>query len=435
MKNISVKIRNVLFLIILFISVIPFIQNKFKFIKLAPLQGAITPTEKEFFSFNDWFSCKYQLQEEKYLNESFGFRSFFVRINNQLAFSLFNKAKANGVIVGKKNYLYEEPYINAYYGDDFIGIDSITHRVQRLKFIQDTLNKLNKNLIVIFAAGKGSFYPEYFPEKYIRGKKIGNYEIHTEFARKAGVNYLDFNKYFIENKFKSKYPLYPQYGIHWSYYGMCIVADSLLRYIEKTRSIDIPNIYWQDIELSEPKESDYDIAEGMNIKFKLKTFKMAYPRIKFQSDSGKIKPSVLVVADSYYWGIFNFGISNVFSNSHFWFYNRQIYPDSYQSPLETSQVNLKEEIDKHDVIILMATEANLKSFGWGFIENTYNLYTNSKIQTAYNVEFQRKLFNLRNYIKSDKRWMDQIIKKAALNKISVDSMLTIDATWQLKNEN
>jgi hypothetical protein len=35
-------------------------------------------------------------------------------MNNQLAFSLFNKAKANGAVVGKENYLYEENYIKAY---------------------------------------------------------------------------------------------------------------------------------------------------------------------------------------------------------------------------------------------------------------------------------------------------------------------------------
>ncbi len=35
-----------------------------------------------------------------------------------------------------------------------------------------------------------------------------------------GINHIDFNSYFVQNKGKSKYPLYPQYGIHWSYCGM-----------------------------------------------------------------------------------------------------------------------------------------------------------------------------------------------------------------------
>jgi len=434
MRDLHVKKLGILLLLILLLLIIPFIQSEFNLIKLAPLKGAITQPEKTHFNINDWFSGTYQEQEEKYLNETFGFRNLFIRINNQLAFSFFNKAKANGVIIGKKNYLYEENYIKAYYGTDFIGIESTTHRMQRLKYIQDTLSKLNKNLILIFAAGKGSFYPEYFPDSYKTKKGVTNYETHVKLAQKMGINFIDFNKYFIEHKNKSKYPLYPQYGNHWSYYGTCIVADSIIRYIEKKRKIDMPNLYWNGVDLCQPKETDYDVADGMNILFKLKSFNMAYPNIQFESDSKKTKPSVLVISDSFYWGMFGFGISNAFTNSHFWFYNQQIYPDSYQSPLETSQINLKEEIARHDVIIIMATEPTLPKLGWGFIENTYNLFKGEKKKIVFDAKFQTKMINLRNYIKSDKNWMENIKKKAALKKVSVDSMLTLDAIWLIQQE-
>lgn len=434
MKDIKVKIQEGLLLLILLLLIIPYIQGKFDFVKLEPLKGAITQPEKRYFNSADWFSGEYQVQEEKYINETFGFRSLFIRINNQLAFSLFNKAKANGVIIGKQNYLYEENYIKSFYGTDFIGMDSVTHRMQRLKYIQDTLAKLNKNIILVFAAGKGSFYPEYFPEKYKIKNGITNYETHVELAQKMGLNYIDFNKYFIENKHKSKYPLYPQYGIHWSYYGMCLAADSIVRFIEKARNIDMPNLYWNDVEMADPKETDYDIADGMNILLTLKSFKMAYPHIQFQSDSGKTKPSVLVISDSFYWGMFGSGIiTKSFSDNHFWFYNKEVYPSNNQSLLETSQLNLKEEIAKHDVIIIMATEATLPGFGWGFIENTYDLFKGIKKNAILDIEFQTKVTNLRNYIKTDKKWMEQIEKKAVLNKVTVDSMLTLDAIWQIQH--
>lgn len=434
MKYKLIKIRKLLLFTILVILIIPFFQAKFNIVNLTPLKGAITEPVKKYFKVKEWFSGIYQEHKEKYLNETFGFRSLFIRVNNQIAFTLFNKAKANGVIIGKNNYLFEENYIKAYYGTDYIGYDSIKQRMQGLKYIQDTLTKLNKNIILVFAAGKGSFYPEYFPENYKIEKKITNYEVHVEQAQQQGISYIDFNKYFLENKNKSQYPLYPQYGIHWSYYGMCLAADSIIRFIENTRNIDMPNLYWDQIEIAQPKKSDYDIADGMNIIFKFKTFNMAYPQIKIQSDSAKTKPSVLVISDSYYWGMFNFGISNAFTNSHFWFYNKQIYPDSYQSPIETSQINLKDEIAKHDVIIIMATEATLPNFGWGFIENTYNLFKGVKTKTKFDAEFQTKIINLRNHIKTDKNWMKKIEKKAALNKVSVDSMITLDAIWLIQHE-
>lgn len=399
---------------------------------MKPLKGAISEPEKSSFSFNKWFSGEYQEKEETYLNETFGFRSWFIRINNQIAFSLFNKAKANGVIIGKENYLYEENYIKAYYGIDFIGNDSIEQRMQRLKFIQDTLNKLNKNLILIFAAGKGSFYPEFFPDAYKTEKGITNYEVHVELANKLGLNYIDFNKYFIENKNTSSYPLYPQFGIHWSHYGSCLAADSMVRYIEKLRNINMPNIVWNEIAVENAHGVDVDIADGMNILFNPKSFKMAYPNIQFESDSGKIKPSILVIADSYYWEMYNFGISNLFSTSHFWFYNQQIYPEYFQSPLETSQINLETQIAQHDIICIMATEATLPGFGWGFIENVYDLFNGKTPEVANRKDFQNRLSELIIKIKSDQAWMKSIEAKAAKNNISIDSMLKTDAIWILQ---
>ncbi len=435
MKNKHNTIKQVLFLIVLALLIAPFVQATFNIFDIKPLNGAITEPEKAHFNHKDWFSGSYQQQEEKYLNETFGFRNLFIRINNQMAFTLFRKAKANGVVIGKKNYLFEENYIKAYYGTDYIGYDSIMHRMQRIRYIQDTLTKLNKNIILVFAAGKGSFYPEYFPEKYKTGKRTTNYETHVELAQQLGVSYIDFNRYFLENKNKSEYPLYPQYGIHWSTYGMCIAADSIIRFIENARNIDMPNLYWDKIEIAQPHESDYDIADGMNILFKLRSFDMAYPHVQFQADSDKTKPSVLVVSDSYYWGMFNFGISNAFTNSHFWFYNKQIYPDSYHSPLATNQIDLKEQIDKHDVIIIMATEATLPNYGWGFIENAYNLFRSTKSTNGFDAQFQTKVENLRNYIKTDKNWLEQIEKKAESRHIDIDSMITLDAIWQIQHEN
>ncbi|NLK15043.1 MAG: hypothetical protein GX311_01445 [Bacteroidales bacterium] len=418
--------------LILALLLAPLFQAKFDIVKLKPLKGAITEPVKNSFNFNDWFSGTYQEQREKYLNETFGFRSSLLRLSNQIAFSFFNKPRASGVIIGKNKYLYEENYIKAYHGTDYIGYDSIMNRMQRLKYVQDTLSKLDKNIILIFAAGKGSFYPEYFPDEYITEKKTTNYETHLQLAQQLGISHIDFNSYFIENKSKSPYPLYPQYGIHWSYYGMCLAADSIIRYIENARNIDMPNLYWDQIEITQPKKGDYDIADGMNLLVKLKTFNMAYPNIKFQSDSAKIKPTVLVISDSFYWGMYNMGITSAFSNSHFWFYNKQIYPNNDNTPTETSIFDLKDEIDKHDVIIIMATEATLPALGWGFIENVYNHFKGIKSKEKFDAEFQTKVTNLRNQIKRDKEWLKKIEEKAASRKISVDSMLTIDAIWMIE---
>jgi len=84
----------------------------------------------------------------------------------------------------------------------------------------------------------------------------------------------------------------------------------------------------------------------------------------------------------------------------------------------------------------MATEATLPDLGWGFIENAYDHFKGIKRPAdPSDPEFQKKVNDLRNYIKSDEEWMKHIEQKAAENQVSVDSMITLDAIWQVRQQN
>ena len=373
-RKFKISFKEILLVFILLILIFPAFQQATGLIRVEWLKGSIDAVESDSLTLKSWLSGDYQDQNEKYQNDNFGFRNAFIRLNNEISFDFFKKALANGVIIGKENYLFEENYIKAYYGTDFIGKDSIEHRMKRLKFVQDTLSKLNKDLVLIFAAGKGTYYSEFFPDEFVTKKGITNYEYHLKWAKSLHINYIDFNSYFLKNKKTTKYPLYPQYGIHWSKYGMCLAADSIIHFIEKKRSIDMNTIYWDQVDMENPKEEDYDIADGMNLIFKLGSFKMGYPQLKFENSPQKIKPNLLVISDSYYWGMYNFGLSQVFDKSHFWYYNKEIYPETFSKPLAPLDVDLKKEINDHDVILLMSTQATLPDLGWGFIERMYQLY-------------------------------------------------------------
>jgi hypothetical protein len=129
----------------------------------------------------------------------------------------------------------------------------------------------------------------------------------------------------------------------------------------------MPNVTYDEVVIQKANDEDNDIGEGMNLLFALNGTNMAYPKVIINSE-GKEKPNVLVISDSFYWGIYNFGISNCFGNSHFWYYNKQVYPESAIQELLTDNLIIGDEILKNDVIIIMATEATLKNIGWGFIE-------------------------------------------------------------------
>src|SRR5690606_9017792 len=104
METKSRIIQKILFGLIIVIMVLPFFQNQFEIFKLRPLKGDIKEPLETEFSLAGWWSGEYQEATEKYINETFGLRSFLVRINNQIAFWLFKKANAKAVVVGKENF-------------------------------------------------------------------------------------------------------------------------------------------------------------------------------------------------------------------------------------------------------------------------------------------------------------------------------------------
>lgn len=372
------KIKRILFGGVLLLMLLPMLQQKLNIFHLDPLQGAIVAVEKPSFHYYDWKKGDYQKRYEDYLNNNFGFRSVLIRINNQMAYSFYNEAKANGVIIGKDNYLYERNYLRAYLGTDFIGDKAIGEKVRKLREIQDTLQKLNKDILMVFAPGKGSFFPEYLPD-YCKGKQRPktNYKSYVAAMQSQGVHYVDFNRWFRDMKATSKYPLYGKGGIHWSKYGEFLAADSLIGIVGKTRNVPMTKLVLDKLEVKKVNEQgDYDIGEGMNLLFRMKTYPMAYPVFHFEKPKKEVpQPKVLFVSDSYYWGMFNAGMSReIFGNGQFWFYNQEIYPDSYESPKTVVDVNIQEEVEKQDMIVLMCTDANLFKFAFGFIEQLHAKY-------------------------------------------------------------
>ena len=371
------KLRNILFAGILMVLLIPMVEYEFQLVQTGPvidLIGAIVPEEDTVLTYDGWLSGNFQNKKEKYLNENFGFRTIGVRINNQIAFSLFTKTKAHGVEVGRNNYLYEKEYIEAYLGENFVGDSAINEQLQKLKFVQDTLQKMGKSLVLIFAPGKASFYPEYFPEKYDTVKKgKTNYEVFTRRSFDIGIKFIDFNKYFIENRGESPYLLYPKYGIHWSLYGACLAADSLIKYFERERKIDIPELYWNEIKVEQARDMDYDLGGGLNLLIQFQRDQMGYPVTLVGTNKNKTKPRLLVVSDSFYYGLLQQKFAQCFSNEQFWYYNQEVLVEGDKgNHRKTASMDLNNEITNHDVFILMSTERNLSNLGWGYIERMYD---------------------------------------------------------------
>ena len=206
-----------------------------------------------------------------------------------------------------------------------------------------------------------------------------NYNYIIKALKENHISNIDYNDWFLSQKDKAKYPLMPKHGNHWSIYGAYLAADSLIRYIEVEQNIVMPKLQIKNLTMQPPKNEDKDIEYGINLLFKLKSYNLAYPEITIEDTSGKTKPNVLVIGDSFYNNLQKLGITDCFNKTSFWYYNKSVIQKNTTVPFMVSELNTSNEFKKYDVIIILATASNIKHFGWGFLENAEKYLANYPI--------------------------------------------------------
>ena len=236
-------VKKIIFYTILLLLSFPIIDTIFGgMIPSGKLGGDYSKAQDISFSADSFFEGTYQQQKTKFLNEDLNLYPNFVRIRNQYLFSAFGETKAFHTVIGKDNYMFDVSYISAYYGNDFIGEQVIKTKVAQIKYLKELLNYYDKNLIVCFLPGKASYYPEKIPDKYKQNDfYTTNIDYFTKELKTNGVLTLNLKQYFLNAKDTSQYSLYPKYGIHLSSYATILTADTLIKFIESTLNVDIPN--------------------------------------------------------------------------------------------------------------------------------------------------------------------------------------------------
>lgn len=419
-------IEIILCIIISLLLSLAFVQKQYGLFKVRSLDGEFVPAPRPEFTWKTWNSAEYQSAFNKFVEENIGFRDILIRITNQVDFSLFRKVHAEGVVLGKDDYLYEYDYIRAYLGIDYVGEYTIDKKLRRLKFVQEYLKKEKGiHLVLVFEPSKVNVYPEFVPREYDFSKRTAtNYESYTRRAKELGVEYIDFNAWFKTLALNEEYPVYPRYGTHWSAYGMSKAADSMVNYLEHILGKDLPGFTIDSLVKSDTSDhADYDVGRTLNLLWRLpEKEKLAYPVFSFENDTSKFRPMVLVVGDSYYWNIFNTRLPlHLYRNEAFWYFNSEVFPDSYNKKKSTKELDLRTEIEKQDVIFLMVTDRFLHKFDWNLVDNIYRLYAP---YSGYDL-----MYDYSETIRQYHVWFSDMIAKAKDEKISLEQMIQKNASY------
>jgi hypothetical protein len=415
-----------LLLLVLFILTVSAIQAKLRIVKEPELKGFFTkkdPPSLKFFTWRRWFSGEFQQTYNDRKNDHVGFYNSLIRVNNQFDYSLFGLTHARGFVQGKSRYLFEEDYIHEYTGDYFIGEAAISKKLARLKNVADSLRSHNILLILVFEPGKASFYPEYIPSRFHPEKRSQtNYDYFVQRSREMGMPFMDMNSYFLAMKDTSRYPLFPRYGMHWSLYGVTCAVDTLSRLVESGTGKKLPAFKTSQLVTSQnPRGTDNDIGELLNLVCPLRKTPGAYPTVAFSPEPVK-SLLALVIADSYYINIYEDYGKQLFNVQDYWYYNKKVYP--YQNnnpPMYVDKSNLREKLEKYDVVMLMVSEINLHCGFWNFADEAFlSFHPEIKDPLLYGIE---------NEIRNDREWFRFMVNKARLHDRPLAEMIYEDAEY------
>lgn len=375
--------KHVLFGLLLLLFFLPALQAKLQVVPVAALDGYFDQTPPPELSWSELRSGTFQPQLEAYLEQHLGFRSWFLRLRNQLSYSLFGQTTVSTVISGKDDVLFQPISIDAYMGAGYAP-DEMDHRVRWLKTIQDSLQAHGTQFLLVMAPGKARILPHMLPDRYARQpRKPSNYDAVAQATRKYGVNVLDAAALMVRWQDTTRYPLFPRGGTHWSGYATALVADTLFRRVEQLTRLDLPDFASHGLSVATSIDSirytDDDIQKILNRMWEVPPYPMAYPRVKFAADtSGKRRANALVIGDSFaqsFYGFYPYYQQLFTPAARYWSGNEYIYwPENAPESHTVRDLDLRQQLAGRDVVMIICTEQNLGQLGFGFINSVYRLF-------------------------------------------------------------
>ncbi|MEC0264325.1 alginate O-acetyltransferase AlgX-related protein [Paenibacillus anseongense] len=352
-------------LLIWLVIAMPLIQMKYNLIKKPTLTGVVEKVNRPVFTIGDWNSGTFQHKFEDWFNQNFGLREYYIKTNKQLYYSVFNQTPyKDNITIGKEKQLYETGYVNEYLG--FIppmDMKLLEEKVKDIKMLQDLLHEQGKTFLLLLTPSKASIYPEFLPNKLLSQKNnlARNYDNIKPLLDKYKIQYIDGHSITESEKKSSGYDMFPRGGTHWNYLGAYYTTKALVEKIENLTGKSLIDFNLNKIELLEPKGTDRDLADLLNLWIPPINYTSPKPIISVDKNSGEFKPSILIEGGSFSNQIIDtLSNINMFRMLDFYFYynshNQYKMGEEAKYLGQISQVDWKNDVLNHDVIIVEMNE-------------------------------------------------------------------------------
>lgn len=373
-------------LLFLALLILPTIQYVFHVIPEKALYGYVEKNiVKPENKLTGWFNKDLQRYLESVFDYNIGFKSFGVKLFNEITFRLFGEQQRINIYSTKKHGLYSKMSIDSL-NEEYIHHNEITKNYinfsKKIAELQRLLEKNEGHLEIVISSSKPYLHPDGLGKRFL----IDSYS--KLFAKKAclscelkkvGVNVLDSRPILRKFYTKTKIDTHPYSGLHWNYYAGCITARALLKHAKKSLT-DMPILTCGKPIYKKPEMTDKDgllllnVLTDVNIE---KSNPYPSPTAVFFNN---YKPKILIVGDSFMdQMLYSLYQTKAYSNSFVssYFQTRvalqeapnPLFGDSTQLPSTNDiQNTIINDALNSDLIVLQMVDYNISRYGYGFVE-------------------------------------------------------------------
>jgi alginate O-acetyltransferase complex protein AlgJ len=325
------------------------------------------------FSWDSWMNGRFQEKFNRDFNETFAFRKVFIRFNNQIYYSLFDKSYMNmhlnamGIVVGKEKQLYELIYVKDYIGQTkLMSPDETRLLAAKISDVQTLMRRRGVTFIVLVTPGKASIYPEFIPDSYRRRNSYSgrNYEHMVRLFRDYGVVFVDGIDITLGAKQETDMPLFCRGSSHWNSLGAYYTVRRLIEESRRPGGINIARVELDGVTVdNKPQGSDRDLAALLHTIFMPTDYPTPHPFFRrFPAD---IKPagSIVIVGGSFNHRIVNMlNEQKIFAQMDFYYYYRRdlrTFPKDIkrEKAFSVEKLDWEKDIFSRDIVVLEINEA------------------------------------------------------------------------------
>ena len=332
------------------------------------LRGVTIDEPRPSLSLHSWLTRDFQDQFSKWFNQSYG-KSFFVRMGNQLNYSLFDKSymhKPRGIIIGRHGWLYEDPYIKDYCNPrPTMPLGFMDNWVKEIAELQSLLARKGVTFLLLITPSKAAIYPEYIPSNLCDAGPSSkrSYDDFVPLLDKHHVNYVDGHVITQQATRIDKPPLFCQGGLHWNYLGAFYTVRMLIDELNGLLHRNAGRLGLEAVNVDHtPTDTDKDLAELLNLFFPPLDYVVPHPVISKKGGTEDLGRAI-IVGTSFNWiAIDLLNTHKIFKQIDFFYYytvGLLSFPGQRSLPIDVARIDWENTILKSDVIILEVNEVDV----------------------------------------------------------------------------